>query len=263
MPPSLLRQDFSLGYFDVDPKLRVSPMAYWRILQNAAAAHASLLGASTEELRRQGLTWMLSRMVLHIHEHPSYGDPLHVETWPSTRLRGVRAYRDFVVKDRGGEVLASAASLWVMVDLATRKPVRVPEAIVQLRHDPGYTIPAFRDALPTLRAPDAVPFRALWSDSDQNEHVNNVAYVRWGVDALPTAFLEAHTLRAFEVHYLREVALGEEVEVHTALDGGLAQQCVYDAAGQAVASLASQWEELPAYSSAPSQTSLSTFDPLQ
>lgn len=245
MPSNLFSQDISIGYFDVDPRLRVSATAYWRILQNAAAAHAASLGASTEELRRGGLTWMLSRMVLSVDRHPSIGDALSVETWPSTKLRGVRAYRDFVLKDQGRVVLASAASLWVMVDLTTRKPVRVPDAIVQLRHDPGYQIPEFSEDLTPVASQPAI-FRAAWSDCDQNEHVNNVAYVRWAIDSLPTAFLETHTLGSLEIHYLKEIALGAELQVHTSVEGQEVRQSILDPQGQLAASIASKWIPCPA-----------------
>ena len=217
----VFRQSGQVGFFEADVKLRMSPVAYWRILQNAAGAHATLLSAATEELRRSGQTWMLSKMRLNIHRHSLLGESIEVETWPSTKIKGARAYRDFVLKDSGGKICASASSLWVIVDLASRKPVRIPDSIVALCHDPGYEIPVLEDG--SLTRPSAAaleePYRAYWSDADQNEHVNNVTMIRWAVDALPLAFLEENELAWAEAHYKAEVGRGDEVVVRTEING--------------------------------------------
>jgi len=223
----IFHQDVQIGFFDADVKLRVSPTAYWRILQNAAAGHAALLSAATEELRKAGQTWMLSKLRLEVTRHPLLGESIHVETWPSTKIKGARAYRDFVLKDDASNICASASSLWVIVDLATRRPVRIPDAIVSLCHDPGYVIPAITDSWLEAPAPALkTVFTAYWSDADQNEHVNNVAMVRWAIDALPVSFLETNQLVWAEAHYRAEVAIGDQVEVDSEIAAMSVKQAI-------------------------------------
>ena len=224
----VFRHSATVSFFDADAKLRLAPAAYWRILQNAAAGHAAALSAATEELRKSGQTWMLSKMRLDVDRHPVLGDHLEVETWPSTRIKGARAYRDYVLKDAGGEVRARSSSLWVIVDLASRRPVRIPDSIVSLCIDPGYDIPPLEDGWLGLPEGDLTHtgFRACWSDADQNEHVNNVVMVRWAVDALPLDFLETHELVWVEAHYKAEVSIGEEVQVLTAREDGIIRQSI-------------------------------------
>lgn len=241
-----------VGYFDADVKLRMSPTAYWRVLQNAAAGHAAALSAATEELRRGGQTWMLSKMRLEVHRHPVLGERLTIETWPSTRIKGARAYRDFVLKDADGTICASASSLWVIVDLASRRPVRIPDAIVSLSIDPGYVIPGVQDAWldPPVAPTASTGFVACWSDADQNEHVNNVTMVRWGVDALPLAFLERHSIRVVEAHYRAEVNIGDAVSVQTEWSGLNVRQAIVK--GETLAAVIdSRWVESDAADVAP------------
>ncbi len=236
-------QTFTVGFFEVDAKLRMAPVAYWRILQAAAASHATLLEAATEALRLSGQTWMLSKMRLDILNHPRIGDIVTVETWPATGSKAARAYRDFVLKNAQGEICATASSLWVIVNLATRRPVRIPESILAHRHDPGYTIIQLTDGTMTEPSnPQAkASYRALWSDADQNEHVNNVAMLRWAVDSLPLAFLETHALIHAEVHYRAEVRIGDTVDVLTDDLQGRIQQVVLDSSGTPVANIQTQW----------------------
>ena len=238
----VFRQTGQVGFFEADVKLRMSPAAYWRILQNAAGAHAALLSAATEELRRSGQTWMLSKMRVDIHRHVLLGEDILVETWPSTKIKGARAYRDFVLKDAAGQICASASSLWVIVDLSSRKPVRIPESIIALCHDPGYTIPTLEEA--TLTRPEAASleqnYRAYWSDADQNEHVNNVVMIRWAIDALPLSFLETHELASAEALDRAEVSIGDEVLLRTETNGlKLKQEIVKQ--GTLVAVVHSAW----------------------
>lgn len=241
MESSVFRQAVRAGFFDVDPRLRYAATAYWRSLQNAAAGHAAALGVATEDLRRQGQTWMLSRMIVQVDRAPLLGEELIVETWPSTKLRGVRAVRDFALKNAQGEVLARSSSLWVIVDLATRRPQRVPEAIVQLRTDPGYAMPEFQDALALPETGEARRFQAEWSDADQNEHVNNVSYARWAVDALPRAFLEEHELESIEMHYLRELMVGDTVEARWEIDGQRSRVALLAPDGQVAGAAEMRW----------------------
>jgi medium-chain acyl-[acyl-carrier-protein] hydrolase len=238
--PQVFRVESRVSYFDVDPHLRYTATAYWRTLQDAAAGHAFALGVATEQLRRQGQTWMLSRMIVEVDRAPLLGESLIVETWPSTKLRGVRAVRDFAMSTPQGETLARASSLWVIVDLSTRRPLRVPEAIVELRTDPGYAIPSFQDSL-SIAAGAPRSFLAEWSDSDQNEHVNNVSYVRWAIDAHPRNFLEAHELQSIELHYLRELAVGDAVTASCQSNGPATAVTLFAPDGAPAASAALQW----------------------
>ncbi|MBM3762035.1 MAG: hypothetical protein FJW36_17530 [Acidobacteria bacterium] len=228
MQLSVFQQTSQVSFFDADVRLRMSPVAYWRVLQNAAAGHAALLSAATENLRKSGQTWMLSKMRVDIDRHPLLGESLTVETWPSTRIKGARAYRDYVLKDSKGELCARATSLWVIVDLATRKPVRIPDNIVALCIDPGYPIPSLEDGslAPPSQPTSSTNFTAYWSDADQNEHVNNLAMVRWAVDSLPLLHLEANDLVSLEAHYRAEVSIGDQLQVDTAIDGDNIQQVI-------------------------------------
>jgi acyl-ACP thioesterase len=238
---SVFRLPSRAGYFDVDPRLRYTATAYWRTLQNAAAGHAAALGVATEDLRKQGQTWMLSRMIVEVDRPPLLGEELLVETWPSTKLRGVRAVRDFAMKNAAGEILARASSLWVIVDLATRRPLRVPQEIVDLRTDPGYPIPSFQDSLAPVPEKPTRLFQAEWSDADQNEHVNNVSYARWAVDALPKDFLEAHELQSIELHYQRELMVGDSVEARATVASTTARVSLHAPGGESAACAEMRW----------------------
>ncbi|UCF15566.1 MAG: hypothetical protein JSW59_19380, partial [Phycisphaerales bacterium] len=60
--------------------------------------------------------------------------------------------------------------------------------------------------------------RVPYSSIDLNGHVNNTEYVRWGVDALRTAFGFGGKIRSLQATYLSEVFEGDEVDLSVASD---------------------------------------------
>lgn len=155
-----------------------------RLLETAAGEHAAALGAGTESLRTEGRAWMLARLGLRAVRWPSPGEEVEVRTWPSRRTAGARAWREFELMDKEGRLVAEAASIWLMVDLARRWPVRLPRFLHEL------PFPARDTAVEFLAPPSPAgpPTRcASWrvesAHLDINEHVNNVIWVEWAEEA--------------------------------------------------------------------------------
>lgn len=59
-----------------------------------------------------------------------------------------------------------------------------------------------------------VPYSAI----DLNDHVNNTEYVRWGIDALRSAFTMETAVRSLPVTYLSEVFEGDEIDIAVSSD---------------------------------------------
>jgi len=167
--------------------LRPPALCDW--LQEAAGNHAISLGFGTEDLLRNGLTWVLSRLHLQVRRMPRWGEAAVVETWPSGVLR-LRALREFRVTGEGGGLLAAATSGWLVLKVEGKRPVRPPpevgviaeKAPPRLLSDPFEDLPA-----PGAGAAPGPFFRVGRYDLDLNGHANNVAVVRWLLEALPDA----------------------------------------------------------------------------
>lgn len=196
---------------------RPGAAAVCRLFEAAAAAHAAALGVGIETLRQEGKAWMLVRLGLRAHRWPGPDEPLEVRTWPSRRTAGARAWREFLLLDAGGRLLAEAASIWLIVDLGRRRPVRLPKFLHELDFPPLETAVEFLDPPQPGREPDAVLVRCVEpAHLDVNEHVNNVTYIEWGEEAAGRP--QAARLQA---DYLDEARLGEQLAYLTwkAVDG--------------------------------------------
>ena len=53
----------------------------------------------------------------------------------------------------------------------------------------------------------------VFSDLDIIGHVNNVKYLEWCIDAALTSSTQNCEIREFEINFLKEALLGDEIEI--------------------------------------------------
>ena len=182
------------------------------LLQEIAGNHALQLNLDLTQLHEDNLTWMLHRLDIRIQRYPKWREKVTVQTWPSTGDR-LRAYRDFRVLDEEGNVLLKALSYWLMINLNTRRPVRMPEKVLALApSDITHEVPVKEERpAPPAQAESKKTFTVRHSDLDVNGHVNNVTYVEWITESLSSEPL----IQAFDIEFRAECEYGDQVTVRT------------------------------------------------
>lgn len=182
-----------------------------RLFETAAGEHAAALGVGIRALRREGRAWMLVQLGLLAHRWPEAGQDVLVRTWPSRRTAGARAWREFELLDADGRLLAEAASVWLIVDLARRRPARLPAFLHELPFPARDTAVEFAEPpLPEGPPSSSRQWRVEPVHLDINEHVNNVTWIEW-------AELAAGCPRPgrLQADYSGEARLGQTVEFQT------------------------------------------------
>jgi acyl-CoA thioester hydrolase len=109
----------------------VSNIEYVRWLDRAAELHSDAAGYTRAWLLERGLLWFVARHEIDYLAECWLGDKLEIATWVRD-MRRVKSWRDFIIARRGdGAVICRAATLWVLVDLATRRPARILNQMVE------------------------------------------------------------------------------------------------------------------------------------
>jgi len=104
----------------------VPNVEYVRWLDRAAQLHAEALGYPHQRLIDDGVMWFVARHEIDYLAEVWPGDELVVATWIRD-LRRVKSWREYaVIRPRDDRVVCRAATLWVLVNLATRRPSRIP-----------------------------------------------------------------------------------------------------------------------------------------
>jgi acyl-ACP thioesterase len=204
---------------DTDARGRLSLMAACELLQESAARHAVALGVGADALSPLGLAWVLVEWRLELDAVPAWREAVTVETWPSDLSERI-ATRDFRLASADGRECGRATSHWVVIDVAKRRPVRMPEPVRAIRRPArGRALGGGLSRLEPPAPPEAsleLPVR--WSDLDANGHVNNLAYVGWVVESVPRDVLQASAPHALEISFRAECRDEDTVVVERASD---------------------------------------------
>lgn len=108
----------------------VSNIEYVRWLDRAAELHADSLGYSRTWLVENGIMWFVARHEIDYLAEAWLGDELVIATWVRD-IRKVKSWREYIiVRPADGAIICRAATLWVLVDLESRKPIRITDEMI-------------------------------------------------------------------------------------------------------------------------------------
>lgn len=186
-------------------------------MQDIAGKHATELGWSIDALQKGGQSWVLSRMKISLARTVTHADSnLTLRTWPCGADR-MYAFRAFDIRDDEGGSVGAAITYWVLLDMAKRRPLPMPQEIYDLAE--SYPESPVKLPLPKLSLPednsDEIPFRVNPSDLDVNHHVNNTVYIRWMEDARRLRTQQKYMPSDLDILYKAEVSEGTNVTVMT------------------------------------------------
>ncbi|AQG80689.1 acyl-[acyl-carrier-protein] thioesterase [Spirosoma montaniterrae] len=216
---------YALRGYECDANGLLSIPALMNFMQESANRNVIDYGIGINDLAQRGYGWMLMRFGLRMHQYPHYGQHIRVITYP-TFVEKYFIHRDFRVLADDDTLLADARSTWLVFSTEKRSMVPMPDFIRTL------TPPADVDSLPKLTLkPDfqAIPVVSTetqsvtvgWFDIDQNQHVNNVSYVQWLLEAMPKEMLQTSELAELDVIFRNESHWPDQLLIRADADDAL------------------------------------------
>lgn len=238
---------FQVRGYECDARGQLSIPALMNLMQESANRNALDYGIGIDDLGRQGYGWMLTRFRLQMQQYPRYGQTVQVVTYP-TFVEKYFIHRDFRILAGDGSLLANASSTWLVFSTEKRTMIPLPNFIRSL------TLPFGIDPLPKLplkpdflnhpfTAPDAKIVEVGWFNIDQNQHVNNVAYVQWLLEAMPHDRLHTGEVAEIDLVYRAESHWGDQLRVQSVPEAETTflHRIEHGAAGKEVLLARSQW----------------------
>lgn len=240
---------FTLRGYECDAFGRMSLTALMNLMQESANRNALDYGIGIADLAQRGVGWMLMRFQLRMHQYPRYGQTIRVVTYP-TFVDKYFIYRDFRVLADDDTLLADASSVWLVFGMEKRAMVPLPDFIRAL------TPPVVPNPLPRLSLkPD---FQQLaftpdterqvevgWLSIDQNQHVNNVAYVGWLLESVADSWLQTQELAEIDLVYRIESHWHDRLQIQSVADtsGVMRHRIVQSESGKEVLLAQTQWRK--------------------
>ncbi len=201
---------------DMNGKWRIS--AILEAMQEAAGMHSMLLGCGRDDLLKNNTVWVLSRCELRMDRYPAIGEKITVSTFPMpTRICFFPRY--FVFTDGHGDMIGKAGTLWLLLDIRTRK--MLPPG------DVGRLIPDNTDLSVPMKLPATVgqlqgeefitEYTPVYTDLDVNGHVNNARYADWLCNTLGIEMMRQYEADSVILNYNHEIVPGQRVTLRRVL----------------------------------------------
>jgi len=210
-----LTRHYSINSYDIDTSGQARLTALANFLQETAYKHASELGVGYSQLESQGKAWILSRFRITVNKYPLWDENISIETWP----RGIEklfALRDFNVFNASGEMIANAATCWLMVDTNTHRPCRIPDDFLNIITRTDSVYPSTPGKIKNENDMQVRTARDVtYFDLDIVGHVNNVKYIEWCLDEVGSHRVIDEEVVDFIINFTGEALLGQRVEILT------------------------------------------------
>lgn len=211
-------KEYEINYYDIDYKKRVLLSTLMKYFSDIAVYQAAERGTDLTYMWEHNMAWVLYKWDITINKYPMYGEKVTVATQPHS-FRKFYAYRKYEVRNEKGEVLVRANSIWFLIDIEKRKPMRIPEVMYETfgitDEDNGAL-----DMEKITRMSEAhfeKEFDVRYSDIDTNRHVNNVKYAEWALETVPLEIIKNYTLKNIRMVYEKETNYGDRIKAQTQL----------------------------------------------
>jgi len=194
------------------------PIMLMNFLQGAAESHAEELGAGRTYCESKGFAWVVTHNMVDIIELPRSKQEITLVTWPSYH-DGLRAYRDFEIQDANGRVLIRATSQWVLINLQTRRPLRLNENLQDWGSIDERAWDKEFNKAPQFDTQKTHIVKCRYDDVDVNQHINNAVYAVWATESVGFEFRNSHELTGIEIYFEHEISANTpEVQVQVKLE---------------------------------------------
>jgi medium-chain acyl-[acyl-carrier-protein] hydrolase len=214
----ILEEKFKVRSYHADLNKYLKPHYLTAFLQEAAWKHANHLDLGYEFMQEQGVAWMLARIYFEMEHYPVWRDEITIRTWPKG-TEGLFYVRDMNIYNSANLIIGAATTRWLLVDLKSKRP-RIPALhtdILTVNKD-KHAVERKPEKLRLTSKTEIDRLIARISDIDLNNHVNSNKYIEWIANNLAEAFQSNHLIRSFQMNFLNEVKLGEEVVIYREID---------------------------------------------
>jgi medium-chain acyl-[acyl-carrier-protein] hydrolase len=211
---TLHKQPFLVLSNEADIHHRASVFSMGNYLQEAGRSHAEALGWGVNLLRTKNQFWVLARLHIQLLKRPAPGQTVVVHTWPKGTDRHF-ALRDFLVF-LDDELIARATSTWALLQLPQRRPIALDvmdERLFERKNDHAITAIPDKIESPEITGQPRL-HTVVFSELDQNGHVNNTRYLNWMLDTFPTEFHRKNEVAELQANYLAEVFPDQEIAIY-------------------------------------------------
>lgn len=197
-----------IRYSEVDKNKHLDLFSIINYFQDCSTFQSEDIGKGFDYLEQANRLWLMNAWQITVNRFPKLGEEIVISTWPYD-FQSMYGYRNFLITDSMGQVVAAANSIWVYMNTKENRPAKVTEEAVkhyQLEEKYHMAYAPRKIEIPkNLSALES--FSVVRSNIDTNNHVNNGQYIRMAEEFLPEDFL----IRQMRAEYRKSAVLGDTI----------------------------------------------------
>lgn len=209
----MLEKSYRIASYDVTPDGLVRVSALQKYMQQLGREDCNGYGATYENMRRDNMVFVLTKLGLELYTDIHSEDVITMRTF-NNRIEGAQFNREYeIYKD--GRLAAAATTYWVLLDFEQRTIVRpklfkYPLVSYNIK-DKGVEIPKKIFQGDGNIIPAGVR-KVVFSDLDENNHLNNCVYSDIALDYAPFD-LNQFAIRKVLLNFVHEARFGDELNI--------------------------------------------------
>lgn len=205
--------DIKVRYEDVDKKNNLTLKGFLKYLVDTAAKHSNNAGYGLNNIPNTKVAWLILNWRVQIFRYPKTSEMIHITTWARSMSK-LYSYRDFEVFDDFGNRIAIASSKWVLVNFYTKSIAKISQEIIDSYGPIEKMI--FDKEIEKINEPkedytNRFDYTILRRDLDTNNHVNNLNYLDFAIEALPENVYENMEFKNISVLYKKQCLIGDKI----------------------------------------------------
>lgn len=185
---AIFEKEYTVGLTQVGNSNLLTNHGILELLESIACFHSDTVNFGINDIKDIGFTWMLLHWKVKVLKRVRYGDTITVKTWAGYANK-FYTLRDFEIYDKNNELICIASSKWALIDINNKSISKITENIIGRYKAESKSVFNENDIskikvseLPTSPCFD---FKVLRRDIDVNEHMHNIYYLDYALEALP------------------------------------------------------------------------------
>lgn len=216
-----------IQFCDIDENNKLSSKGLIRILGEASGIHSETVGYGLNHVSQTHLTWILLHWKIEFLLRPSWNSELIIKTW-ARAFSKISSNRDFYVYDTNNNLVAKATSKWVLIDFEKHTIAKITDEIASAFGENNVSVfdTEVNDKEQEPQNSNFVyAYQIKKRDIDTNHHVNNLYYLDFAYDALPSEFWNKD-FDNIEIIYKKQIKLDDTIKCFYAYNESTKQHIV-------------------------------------
>lgn len=203
-------KEYEIRSYELNANIELKPFVLLHYFEDVAYENAERLGFGFSATYPNGYAWFLIKYHMTFDKLPSW-ENVKIKTWASEN-KGIQCRREFEVYNKDNEKIGSVSSLWVLIDMNTKKIVNSKKVLNFPPLSGEFALDTRFEKIPVIeRIDNEIILTASFEDIDMNKHVNNSNYIIWATKALDNEFLMNNSMKEIEIYYKHEIKCGDSI----------------------------------------------------